>query len=204
MEKLLVDRPKVLDIGCSSGGTFSELFLRFVESGLIDYHGIDPDEYLLRLLKDAWGKYEDVHLHATDLSGFGSQLGQFDIAVLSYTYHHLPDAIVSMEKIHSLLRPGGTFFFVDDYNPNQHECTVHAEPLEPIMEGLKKIFDSDSELNEYLGYIKGKEFNIIYRNPEFESVARQIANKGFVIDESFQTDGPNDKKLFFICARKLA
>lgn len=190
---------KVLDIGCSSGGAFSEYFWRVLKKKDIEYHGIDPDRWMLALLRRSRRDYRKVHLYCCTIDEFSHPLSSFDQVVLTYTYHHLPDVGSLFTKIRDLLRPEGSLLIVDDCLPGETAAISGEEPTE--MKSLRKLLPPD-RINRYLGYVHDSGFKMVYRNPNIQEMEASLKGIGFNIENSTQQPLDNGKTGFWIHARK--
>lgn len=112
--------PRMLEVGVGSG-TES---LWFALQG-VDVTGIDAFEYVASVAKERLGVLEtsvgrklECHLEACPLLEFDDQDG-FDVIWLEQAFHHLEPREAVVEKIASLLRPGGSVVFseANAWNP---------------------------------------------------------------------------------------
>jgi SAM-dependent methyltransferase len=199
IERQLEKSSRVLDIGCSSGGLFSPLFAKHIADRSILYHGIDPDKYKLGLLRQAW-KDPNVRLFNTDIEHF-TPISHYDLAVVSYTWHHIRDVTNVLDKVRQLLKTGGNLLVIDEGTPGLSTHTVEQEPLEPHMEGLRREFRTEARLQQYIRYVHSNSFNIIFRNPDVNEIEQDLDQHGFVIDDKLVMN-KGDKACFMLLARK--
>jgi ubiquinone/menaquinone biosynthesis C-methylase UbiE len=199
IEQQLEKSSLVLDIGCSSGGPFSSLFAKHIADNSIIYHGIDPDKYMLGILEKAW-EGTNVRLFNTDIEMYNSDT-QYDIAFISYTWHHIRDASAILHKVRSLLSPGGMLLVIDEGSRETGAHTVEQEPLEPHMEELRRVFKTEEGLKKYIQYVYSNSFNIIFRNPDVGEIEKGLKQHGFVLDDKVVMN-KGEKACFMLLGRK--
>ena len=90
---------RILDVGCAAGGLLSALQSR----GYMNVCGIDPSPSCVEVARrTAAGR-----VWTGTLSGFPVAIGTFDGIILSHVMEHVRDLRDAMERIRSLLNPGG-------------------------------------------------------------------------------------------------
>lgn len=94
----------VLDIGCGDGHTLN--LYRQIKNVNVETHGVDfntaaCEQAAQQGHKTYSGRFEDVDL----------PLEYFDLVTASHVIEHVADPKGFTEKIHSILRPGGIFWF---------------------------------------------------------------------------------------------
>lgn len=106
---------RVLDFGCGPGFFTRAFAQRVGEGGQV--FAVDLQEEMLVIV---WEKLEKegllsritTHQCAPDSIGLPSAMnGTFDTAFAIFVVHEVPDPARLFQEIHSLLKPGGTFFY---------------------------------------------------------------------------------------------
>lgn len=111
---LEADAP-VLEVGCGMGNYTFELVRRGVA-----LEGLDLSAVLLDRLRDYAGEEFSIPLHCADVLAPPDELaGRFAGVIGFFTLHHLHDLQASISSMVRLLRPGGSFAFVEPnaFNP---------------------------------------------------------------------------------------
>lgn len=136
---------RVLDLGCNSG-------FMAIEASYHAAHvdGVEWNPYMVEA-GQAVARYlqrDNVHLQAGDLNAFEAS-APYD-CVMAYACYHTDDhgnregIDAHFDKLHALLRPGGTLLFeshyVDIHNPDFH---AFMERLTPRFERLQRTFVSN-------------------------------------------------------------
>jgi SAM-dependent methyltransferase len=112
---LLKERPapgKLLDIGCATG-----LFLSSMKERGWDVLGIELNEKAAAYAREQLGL--DVLTAAFENTSFEPH--QFDAVTLWDVLEHLPDPVLTLEKISTILRPGG-ILIIHLPNPDSREA----------------------------------------------------------------------------------
>lgn len=91
----------ILDIGCSTG----KLLSIFKSKGYKKVLGVDPSLTCVFTAANLYG----VKVKQANISNFRSKI-KFDLIILSATFEHLVNFDEAMNKIRSLLKPGGYLF----------------------------------------------------------------------------------------------
>jgi len=94
---------RVLDVGCGLGYTLQEL--RRLNPGL-SLHAADTDEVCLRLTRAKVADVTTIRMRqgCFDVESLGSG---YDACILSHVLEHLPRPLESVQKLLSILNPGG-------------------------------------------------------------------------------------------------
>ena len=127
---------RVLDFGCGSGASTMVLH-RLVKGAEI--YGVELDKRLIRVAKARalyYGFPPDHLVTSPDAQTLPTELGSFDVVVLSAVWEHLlpVERPIVMRQIWSLLRQGGIFFL--NQTPNRYcPMEVHTTGL-PIINYL--------------------------------------------------------------------
>jgi len=106
------DGDHILDIGCGTG----LLSLKFFEAAKCTINGIDSSEDMLDIWKDKIEKlnFQDhVNIKLENAEKMDFEVSSFDIIASTVTLHHIKDKQPTLNKIYSLLKPGGRFVIGD-------------------------------------------------------------------------------------------
>jgi SAM-dependent methyltransferase len=99
IKKNIKNRGKFLDIGCGNG----KLLLEAKSDGW-EVKGLELSEYLAVSIKQKFG----IDVEVSNFLEYEPQNNEvFDIIVLRHVLEHLPDSILAMKKINSLLKHKG-------------------------------------------------------------------------------------------------
>ncbi|MCP4424181.1 MAG: class I SAM-dependent methyltransferase [Chloroflexi bacterium] len=110
---------QVLDIATSKGGFVGQL-----KEHLHNYTsiiGIDVDAQVLEIAR---GNFDDENIRfmLMNVERLGFENGRFDTISASASLHHLPDVAQALQEIDRVLKPGGTFIFIEMYSDAQTEA----------------------------------------------------------------------------------
>lgn len=92
---------RVLDIGAGGGEFLAEAKARGYEA-----EGIEPSTGFARYAERSYG----VKVHVAPLMKIDFGARKFDLIHSFHVFEHLRDPMASMQRVHSLLAPGGIFF----------------------------------------------------------------------------------------------
>ena len=102
---------RVLDLGCG-GGPYDDVLGPRVQSGAVDYVGVDPSAEAIAALaaRRGWGAH-----HVGTAESLGAlALGTFDTVLVLRSWNHLVDVPRALGQLRASLRPGGTLLVVDN------------------------------------------------------------------------------------------
>lgn len=102
-------RGRVLDVGCGDQLYRDEL-RGLIDAGLVQYHGLDPDEQALERLRSS-GMGGTLH-HGT-VEAFSWEPGYFDYVLALRSVNHFRDMERAFRNLASLLRVQGQFVLCD-------------------------------------------------------------------------------------------
>lgn len=110
-----VERGRVLEIGCGSGGGTKLLLDRF-QARSVDAIDLDPDQVALarRRLRGV----DPVSVREGDVTRLAAEEADYDAVFDVGVLHHVPRWQDGVAEIARVLKPGGVFFF--------EEVTAHA------------------------------------------------------------------------------
>jgi SAM-dependent methyltransferase len=94
----------ILDAGCGSGGVLAAL----KNQGFINLAGIDPTPECVNIIKDELGL--DARVGTLGNSPFAP--GMFDVVISTVVFEHLLNPGEDIDKIASLLKPGGSAYIL--------------------------------------------------------------------------------------------
>ena len=107
----LVERPRVIDVGCGFGHSFAELAHRFAPSTIV---GLDADPGLnARAGDEARACTCSVQLLEANAARTGLADGGFDIVFCHQTFHHIVEQEAAMAEFYRILKPGGMLLFAE-------------------------------------------------------------------------------------------
>lgn len=114
-----IDGGHVLDIATSGGG-----FVARLKAHLGSYEsiiGVDVDEQVLEIARNTFDD-ENIHFMLMDAGRLQFENGRFDTVTASATLHHLPNIAQALAEIDRVLKPGGTFIFIEMHRDAQTEA----------------------------------------------------------------------------------
>lgn len=98
VEQLHPRPARVLDIGCATGR-----FLSLMQRKGWQVAGVEMNSAAAQRARNALGA--DIHSGAFSTASFVD--GTFDVVTMFHVLEHLPDPLLTLQRINSLLRPGG-------------------------------------------------------------------------------------------------
>jgi 2-polyprenyl-3-methyl-5-hydroxy-6-metoxy-1,4-benzoquinol methylase len=102
-------RGRVLDVGCGEQLYRAQL-APLVRDGVVEYHGLDPDERALGELRRA---IPLGHYHLGDIEQFEHRAGYFDHVLCLRALHHVTDLREALARMVALTRPLGTLLVAE-------------------------------------------------------------------------------------------
>jgi SAM-dependent methyltransferase len=151
-------RGRVLDIGCGEG-PYLHALAAGAEEGRIDYVGVDPDEGRLAVLTSRFPGARFVAARAEEI---GDDLGPVDHATVLRSYNHLLDPERVMERVLSILRPGGTLLLVDNVAFGLVRSREHARRAERSPENRFEHYRNDGA-DEAAKRLAGRPLRLLER-----------------------------------------
>lgn len=109
----------VLDIGTSRGGFIGDLHKHL--SGYKTITGIDVDNQVLDTARNNFDE-GTIQFMLMDAARLGFKNGRFDTVSASATLHHLPNVAQALGEVLRVLKPGGTFIFIEMHRDAQTEA----------------------------------------------------------------------------------
>lgn len=110
---------RVLDIATSRGG-----FIEQLQENLASYDTITGVDIDADILETAKNKFDETSIQfiQMDAAQLGFVNGRFDTVCASAALHHLPDVPQVLDEIKRVLKPGGTFIFIEMHREAQTEA----------------------------------------------------------------------------------
>jgi len=126
----------IIDLGCGTGHLIHKLSLEFP---LSKFTGIEQDPLLVQA---ALSRLQDnssvVQIINSSIEQFDPQAEKFDIAILRLVLEHVPDPLLVLKKIRSILKPDGQIIVIDN------DFEYHLSTFPPIEE-LKDLYKAYRE-----------------------------------------------------------
>lgn len=150
---------KLLDVGCGNGG-----FIKALDPHLFDAHGLEP-------VKEA---VEEANKAGLQVKQGNILLGslkpeQFDVVTLWHVFEHIKDPGVALQRIHTLLRPGGIVVMAMP-NTNSLACRL----------GKKQWYHLDSP--RHLWLFNEQNIQALLEANHFELLDRRYLSLEFPLD----------------------
>jgi SAM-dependent methyltransferase len=132
----LLEGCRVLDLGCGSGRDVYALSQLVGKAGSVV--GVDMTAEQLGVARahqafhaEAFG-YDNVTFvegYIERLNDLGFEPGSFDVIVSNCVVNLSPDKEAVLRGVHSLLKPGGEFYFSDVYADRRVDASLRADPV---------------------------------------------------------------------------
>lgn len=161
-------RGRVLDVGCGEGPYLRVLAER-AKAGLVDYIGVDPDPGRLSVLAS---RYPFARFNEARAEDIGDDLGPVDHALVLRSYNHLRDPALAIDRLLSILRPGGTLLLVDNTAFGLVRSKAHAARAEAAPENTFEHYRNDSA-GDAARLLEGRPVRLLERR----DVARGTSNQ---------------------------
>ena len=124
---------RVLDVGCGTGSISRDIAERVGEEGHVT--GIDNTAAFINSGRETYGSTRNLELVHADLFAF-DPAEKFDLVVAARVLQWLSDPKQALEKLASLLKPGGQISILD-YN---HEALIWQPDPPPAMQLFYRAF----------------------------------------------------------------
>ncbi|MFO0592684.1 MAG: radical SAM protein [Polyangiaceae bacterium] len=131
---------RVLDIGAGEG-PYLDTLAPNIESGAVEYVGVDPDEGRLSMLRARAPKGTFVAARAEEMP---ANLGEFDHVLVLRSYNHLLSPLVALGPAIRSLRVGGTLMVADNVAFGLVRSLAHARRAEGARENAFEHHRNDS------------------------------------------------------------
>ena len=165
---------RVLEIGCGTGSTALEHAANVAH---IDATDVSAAMIQIGQEKAARAKVENVHFTRASVEEIRAENGSYDMVLALNLMHLLPNRIAALQKVHQLLKPGGTFI-------SSTVCLADRmwflKPIIPVMQWMGKA--------PYVSFARAEE------------VLREMADEGFQEEEHWTHGRANS---LFVVAKKL-
>jgi SAM-dependent methyltransferase len=137
LEGVDLEGREVLEAMCGSGQTTGSLLARGAKVTALDISQASIESFRSR-----WPECRTV---CAPITGSGLPDSSFDVVVVVAGLHHLhPDLDGAMDEIHRLLKPGGTFCFVEPYRGSLPDVFRRAwYKLDPLFLANEAAIDID-------------------------------------------------------------
>jgi SAM-dependent methyltransferase len=99
-KKLIGERGKIVDVGCSVGGLLHELS----SQGQWELLGVEPVVEIASM-----GSAQGLHIIPKTLEEAGIPDASIDLAIMNHVLEHLPDPTNTVRYVSNMLKPGGYF-----------------------------------------------------------------------------------------------
>jgi len=97
VRRILPEGGRVLDIGCGTGEFLQKI------SDFCQVDGVEPEPAAAN-----WGRERlGLNIHTGFLEDVELPAGNFDLVTMWHALEHIPDPVSALNRIHSLLKPGG-------------------------------------------------------------------------------------------------
>jgi len=111
---------KLLDIGCGTGQLLGDLEPHF-DATPFHYTGIDQST---EMIKAARAKYPAGTFSAMSASEFQAPQSTYDVIICTHAFPYFPDQKGMLQKMETLLRPGGTLLLAQASMNNPYDAAV--------------------------------------------------------------------------------
>jgi len=102
-------RGLVLDVGCGEQ-LYREELVPLVRSGIVEYHGLDPDEHSISRLR---AELPGARCFLGGIEEFRGKPASYDHILCLRSLNHVADADEAIARMAELLRPGGQLLLVE-------------------------------------------------------------------------------------------
>lgn len=173
----------VLCLGCGTGEECCYLKAK----GARRVVGIDFSRKAIQYAKAHWKQAE---FHVMDITRMNFPKESFDFVYSSLTFHYIHDWTHALKKVHTVVRPGGTFLF-STHHPVRWGAEVRRGKIKQshILGYIK--YENRRRPIIYGDYLNPREINDIwfqelnmrYWHKPFSVIFRYLKESGFVIDD---------------------
>ncbi len=174
---------QVLDIATSRGG-----FVGRLKEHLKSYDaiiGVDVDEQVLEIARGNFND-ENIRFMLMDAGRLQFENGRFDTVTASASLHHLPDIAQALAEINRVLKPGGTFIFIE----------MHRDAQTEAQRTLVQMHHWAADVDTARGVFHNKTFT----RQELVSFVESMGLKNVVIHDFWETDSePMDEEAIAHC-----
>ena len=142
--------PRIVDIGCGFGHSFSELSKRFSPELIL---GVDADPNLFERANDAAKNcISEVKLHAANAAHMDLPDATFDVVFCHQTFHHIVEQEAAMTEFFRILKPGGVLLFAEST-----KRYIHSLPIKLL---FRHPMEVQKTAEEYLAIIREAGFSL--------------------------------------------
>ncbi|MCP4362337.1 MAG: class I SAM-dependent methyltransferase [Chloroflexi bacterium] len=174
---------QVLDVATSRGG-----FVERLKEHLQNYTsiiGIDVDAQILEIARDNFDD-ENIRFMLMDAGRLEFENGRFDTVTASASLHHLPDIPQALAEINRVLKPGGTFIFIE----------MHRDAQTEAQRTLVQMHHWAADVDTMRGVYHNKTFT----RQELVDFIESMRLQNVVMHDFLETDSdPNDEESIKHC-----
>lgn len=159
-----VDRPRVLDVACGTGGVLAMLAQALPGAAL---YGLDLSPHYLALARQRLAAYLPVSLVAEPAEAMPFADGSFDAAINVYLLHELPSDVRSkvLSEVARVLKPGATFVLADSVQA--HEAPQLARFLDNFPKQFHEPYFKGYQRDDLEARMRGAGLEVVDRQQHF-------------------------------------
>ena len=190
----LIERCRVLELGCASGGNLLPMADEFPESQFV---GIDlsPKQIAEAKRVATAAGLKNVKLGAANLMNIGGKLGQFDYIICHGVYSWVPPTVADkvLDIFGELLAPNGVGYLSYNTYPGWHARQMVRDMLLRHTRGAKGLREVMSRALELL---KARAATDAGAGHAFATVIRNEARMELALGESYIAHEPLEENLY--------
>lgn len=156
------ERLRILEVGAGVGGTSTELIPELSKLGLgLDYLFSDISPFFLNEARDRFGAYPWVRYGLFDINAEAPEQGiaqnSVDVVICANVLHNARDIRVVLERLKSILAPGGWLVFIEPTRTHNYPLLISMEffselgGFTDLREGTDQTFFTREQWLEQLG-----------------------------------------------------
>ncbi|WP_455644709.1 class I SAM-dependent methyltransferase [Methanosphaera sp.] len=110
------ENPRILDLGCGTGGLVKKIFKRFPKAQVVC---VDISDLMIKIAKENLSQYNNIEFIQDDFTKMNF-IHKYDAVISSVTLNYLSydSKKELLEKIYNALNKGGVFYNADFLMPN--------------------------------------------------------------------------------------
>ena len=125
---LAASHGSVLELGIGTG-----LNIPHYPETVTELHAVDPARLLPNTVSARLAKRSfPIHIEQGTAEALPHQDHQFDCVVSTWTLCTIPDPVRALQEVGRVLKPGGTFLFLEHGRSDDHHVAVWQDRLNPI------------------------------------------------------------------------
>lgn len=126
----------IIDLGCGTGHLIHKLSLEYP---LSKFTGVEQDPLLVQAaISRLQNNSSVVQIINSSIEKFDSQSEKFDIAILRLVLEHVPDPLLVLKKIRSILKPEGRIIVIDNDFEYHLSTFPHIEELKDLYKAYRE------------------------------------------------------------------